>query len=348
MPELARKYSLTWMVTPDLLGILSESGRFENTNPAWLKTLGYTAEEVENRLFFELLHPDDVERSGRAFELVKAGRPILNFENRYRHKDGTYRWLSWNAVPEDHRFFCSARDITEHKQNAAALLASEEAARLREQFIAVLGHDLRNPLAAISAATRMMRREAQGEKMLHLLDVTQGSVDRMAKLISDVMDFARARLGKGLSVNRRTSVPLKPALEQAISEIGLAQPSVAIEVMLDFAEGLNADPGRIAQLLSNLLANAISHGDGTRAIRVRAVDRDGKFVMTVANSGPSIAPAAMDDLFQPFFRANIDNNQQGLGLGLYISAEIARAHGGTLTVTSEGDDTIFSFEMPRA
>lgn len=347
MPELAQKYSLTWKVTPDLLGILNDAGRFENTNPAWLETLGYGPEEVESREFFELLHPDDVSRTSRAFDLLKSGRPILNFENRYCHKDGSYRWLSWHAVPEGHRYYCIARDITEHKENAAALQASEEFSRLREQFIAVLGHDLRNPLAAINSAIRMMRRETQGEKIATLLDLTQGSVDRMASLIGDLMDFARARLGQGISIDRRAAVPLTPALEHAIGEIELAHPGVKIGATFDFEEGLSCDPTRIAQLLSNLLSNAVSHGDPTRPISVRAVDDGDKFVMTVSNYGAPIPERTIGQLFQPFFRARTDSDQQGLGLGLYIASEIARKHGGSLTLTSHGEETVFTFEMPR-
>ena len=347
MPERAQRYSLTWQVTPDLLGILSDSGRFEHTNPAWLTTLGLHPEDIESREFFDFIHPDDIARTRDAFARIKSGHPILNFENRYRHKDGSYRWLSWNAVPEGGRYYCSARDISEHKETAAALQLSEAAARFRDQFIAVLGHDLRNPLAAIASANRLMRREAQSETTLELLDATKGAVDRMAALIDDVMDFARSQLGQGIAVDLSGDAPLKPLLEQAVKEIALAYPDARIETAFDFADPLICDPDRIAQLLSNLLSNAVTHGDSQKPIRVRAADRDGTFVLTVTNSGPPIPEKALAMLFQPFFRARLEDNQRGLGLGLFIATEIAKAHGGTLTVASDTAETVFTFEMPR-
>ncbi len=348
MPELAREQSLTWKVTPDLLGILNDSGHFESTNPAWFNTLGYRADEIESRQFLDFIHPEDVPRTEDAFARMKRGHPILKFENRYRHKDGSYRWLSWNAVPEGGRYYCSARDVTEHKDAAAALQLSKEAALIRDQLIAVLGHDLRNPLAAIASANRMMRREVQSETTLELLDAAQGAVDRMAALIDDIMDFARSQLGQGISVDRRTTVPLKPALEQAVKEIELAHPGTQIETEFDFADPLSCDAARIAQLLSNLLANAVTHGDARKPIQVRAEDREGAFVLSVANSGPPIPKRALKMLFQPFFRTRMEESQRGLGLGLYIATEIAKAHGGALTVSSDADETVFTFEIPRS
>ncbi|WP_240512236.1 PAS domain-containing sensor histidine kinase [Pseudoruegeria sp. SK021] len=347
VPELAKKYSLTWKVTPDLLGILNDSGLFENTNPAWFTTLGFLPDEVESRSFLSFVHPDDLPATEAAFEAVQRGTPVLKFENRYRHKNGSYRWLSWNTVPEGGRYYCSARDVTEHKEAVNALLVTERDAHLREQFIAVLGHDLRNPLAAIASAIRIIRREAQTETTLHMLSMTQGAVDRMTALIEDVMDLARSRLGAGLSIDRGVVLPLMPALRQVIAEIQLAQPDAKIEAVLDFADPVNCDPARLAQLLSNLLSNAVSHGAATRPIRMTAADEDGQFTLTVANQGPAIPEKALEMLFQPFFRANAGANQDGLGLGLFIASEIARAHGGTLTATSEQDWTVFRFQMPR-
>ena len=346
MQELAQQYSLTWKVTPDLLGILNDSGQFEHTNPAWWTTLGLRPEEIESRRFFDFIHPGDIARTQEAFVRIRSGQPVLGFENRYHHKDGSYRWLSWNAVPEGDNYYCTARDITEHKDAAVALQASKESARIRDQFIAVLGHDLRNPLAAIASATRLIRREAQSERTLKLLDATQGSVDRMAALIDDVMDFARSQLGDGMSLDRRATVALMPKLNQAVTEIELAHPAVQIAAKFDFKDPVNCDPDRIAQLVSNLLANAVTHGDSSKPIRLHASDRTGKFVLSVANSGPPIPDKALKLLFQPFFRARIVEGQQGLGLGLFIASEIARAHESTLTASSDAKETVFTFEMP--
>lgn len=109
---------LTWQVSPDLLGALNAQGYFETSNPAWEATLGWTEAEVASMSIFELLHPDDVERTKTGFDLTQRGQPVIRFPNRYRCKDGGYRWISWVGVPEDGMVYCSGRDITEEKARA--------------------------------------------------------------------------------------------------------------------------------------------------------------------------------------------------------------------------------------
>src|SRR5208282_1893086 len=111
--------------------------------------LGWSEEEVASMSIFELLHPDDVERTRVGFNLTLEGQPAIRFPNRYRCKDGSYRWISWVGVPEDGFVYCSGRDVTQEMEAQASLLSERETAALRDQFIAVLGHDLRNPLASI-------------------------------------------------------------------------------------------------------------------------------------------------------------------------------------------------------
>jgi sigma-B regulation protein RsbU (phosphoserine phosphatase) len=219
--EISEKGSLTWTVTPDLLGILNRSGRFTDTNPAWFKTLGLTPSDIETKIFFDFIHPDDLAATEQAFKDIQAGMNILGFENRYCHADGDYRWLSWNCVPVNDLFFCSARDITAQKSTEEALRTSADVAALREQFVAVLGHDLRNPLAAISSGMNILRRKYDHEDTRDLIKSMDTSVRRMAGLIDDVMDFARARLGGGISVHDVKEVILTATLKQSKS---FAQP----------------------------------------------------------------------------------------------------------------------------
>jgi PAS domain S-box-containing protein len=119
----SRERGLTWQVSPDLLSVMTADYRFESSNPAWRQVLGWNEEELTAMTFGQLVHPDDAERSHAAFGELAHNRPVLNFENRYRSKDGSYRWLSWVAVPEGSKMYCSARDITLEKQQAEALAA---------------------------------------------------------------------------------------------------------------------------------------------------------------------------------------------------------------------------------
>jgi signal transduction histidine kinase len=227
----------------------------------------------------------------------------------------------------------------------ARLLSERETSELREQFIAVLGHDLRNPLASIAAGTRMLARATSKEASGEILGLMQKSAARMSALIDNVLDFARGRLGSGIAL-KRWPQSLEPVLDQVIAELRTSSPERPIETAFDLTQPVDCDGGRIAQLFSNLLGNALTHGTAEQPIRVRAATRDGEFELSVANSGAPIASEAIDRLFQPFYRVSDQDSQQGLGLGLYIASEIARAHGGTIDVASSPEETRFTFRMP--
>lgn len=230
----------------------------------------------------------------------------------------------------------------------AELVDERKLAEFREQFIAVLGHDLRNPVAAIDAGTRMLHRTPLNEKAMKIVNLIRGSVVRMSGLIDNVLDLTRARLGSGLMLDINDREPLKPALVQVIDElvsVGLEQ---KVETHLAFEDPIKCDRARIGQLLSNLLGNAITHGDKKGTIHVDASVAAGIFELSVSNVGQPIPAEALDKLFTPFFRGDAGPSQQGLGLGLYIAAEIARAHGGTLEATSTVQETRFIFRMPLA
>ena len=231
-------------------------------------------------------------------------------------------------------------------ESEAVLFDTRASSELREQFIAVLGHDLRNPLASIGAGTRMLRRTPLDEEAQSILTLINNSVDRMAGLIDNVLDFARGRLGGGLTLRRDAAEPLKPILEQVIDELRAAKPERIIEASFDIADPVHCDRVRIGQLLSNLVANALTYGIADQPIRVRALADGETFELSVTNMGDPIPPATMEQLFQPFFRASTRRSQQGLGLGLYIASEIALAHKGTLTVASTARETCFTFRMP--
>ena len=336
----------TWQVTPDLLGALNSKGYFETSNPAWKTMLGWTEEEVASMSIFDLLHPDDVERTREGFNLTQQGQPAIRFPNRYRCKDGSYRWISWVGVPEEGMVYCSGRDITEETEAQASLLNERETAALRDQFIAILGHDLRNPISSIDAGLRLLLRTSLEDKGKELVRLMQNSVGRMSSLTSNVLDFARGKLGGGFPIERSKERPLKPVLELVSDELANSYPERRIDLKFEFADPIVCDCERIGQMFSNLLANALTHGDLDTPIRVEATAGDGTFTLSVANSGEAIAPAIMNDLFLPFRRGDGHTSKQGLGLGLFIASEIARAHGGALTVSSSEQETKFTFQMP--
>jgi len=226
----------------------------------------------------------------------------------------------------------------------AALLSERQTAELREQFIAVLGHDLRNPLASVEAGTSLLLRQNLDEKSVAVLGQVQKSTKRMADLIGDMLDFARGRLGGGFSLHRDPACLLGPVLEQVVDELRAAWPDRTIETSFALKHPVDCDPARIAQLLSNLTGNALKHGTGI--VKIRAGDGNGIFELAVENEGDPIPRHVLERLFQPFFRVARQSGYEGLGLGLYIASEIARAHGGALTVESKAPETRFTLRMP--
>jgi sigma-B regulation protein RsbU (phosphoserine phosphatase) len=241
-----------------------------------------------------------------------------------------------------------ARDQSRSSEAATrAILTDErETSQLREQFIAVLGHDLRNPLASISAGARILHRRTKDETEIRVLQMMQTTVIRMSGLIDNVLDFARGRLGGGITLSRDASRPLEPVLAQVVEELRATMPDRVIESDFRIADPVNCDRSRIGQMVSNLLGNALTHGSPDKPVKVGASTDNGMFELWVSNAGEPIAAAAMAHLFQPFFRGQVRASLQGLGLGLYIASEIAKAHEGTLTVASTADETRFTFLMP--
>jgi signal transduction histidine kinase len=234
------------------------------------------------------------------------------------------------------------------EQSEATLSSERQTSELREQFIAVLGHDLRNPLAAMAAGARMIGKAKSLEDTAEIASLMQSSIIRMAQLIDNVLDFARGRLGGGLTLNRDTNEPLDGVLNQVVAELRSGHANRKIETHFNLTRPVKSDPQRIGQLFSNLVGNAITHGSPDKPIVARATTQNGTFELSVTNAGDPIPAAAMAQLFQPFYRGTVKRSLQGLGLGLFIASEIARAHGGTLDVKSSADETRFTFRMPTA
>ena len=242
----------------------------------------------------------------------------------------------------------SARDQSRSSEAVARANLKDErnTSELREQFIAVLGHDLRNPLASISAGARILLRRPRDETETRVLQMMETTVTRMSGLIDNVLDFARGRLGGGITLSRDANRPLEPVLQQVVDELSAAMPDRVIESDFRIAGPVNCDRSRIGQMVSNLLGNALTHGSPDKPVKVVASTANGMFELWIANAGAPIPGAAMANLFQPFFRGQVRASLRGLGLGLYIASEIAKAHEGTLTVTSTAEETRFTFLMP--
>jgi signal transduction histidine kinase len=228
-----------------------------------------------------------------------------------------------------------------------ALADATEAGRLREQFIAVLGHDLRTPLSAIRMSADLLESKLGDRRERGLAGAIRKSSQRMGSLIEDVLDFARGRLGGGIPVRRSVVDDLQSVFDSVVAEIQASEPDILIHQNMEIPSGIYCDPTRIGQLLSNLLGNAVRHGAREHPIEVAAKLDGNEFVLSVANQGTCIPEALMPLLFQPFKRSEGGQRGEGLGLGLYIASQILEGHKGTLSASSSPDQgTCFVARFP--
>ena len=345
---------------------ISPDARIVKANRTLTDWLGWDAEELVGkplhqilgfggRIAFETHLAPLLRMQGHvheiALDLVRSdGEKIPTIANaaEKRAADGRHlftRLTLFKAV--DRRTY--ERTLLEARVKAEAeSQAQREAALLRDQFIAVLGHDLRNPLAAIAAGMRLLeRREQIGERGRALLSEMGKSVERASSLIDDVLDLARGSLGGGFVANRNADAPLTPVLEHVVTEIRAIAPDRTINVRIEIDEPVYCDRGRVGQLASNLLSNAVTHGARDQPMRFEALTRGDRFMLSVANAGEPIPEDVRSRLFQPFFRGDARPSRQGLGLGLFIASEIAKAHDGRIEVESTPEETRFTFVMAK-
>ena len=233
-------------------------------------------------------------------------------------------------------------------RSEAQLQRERETAELRERFIAVLGHDLRNPLGALDAGLAVLESQPADADNAPIIAVMRRSSARINGLIGDVLDFTRARMGLGVVAHRVRDGDLQSQLEQVVAELQLAWPNRAIESDFSILHPVNCDGARLAQMLSNLLVNALTHGTpGTpgTAIEVRGESSPSGLQISVSNASEAIDPKVMEQLFEPFSARTSRSDVNGLGLGLYIASEIARAHNGNLEVRADDGQVCVTFSM---
>ncbi|MDO9433855.1 GAF domain-containing sensor histidine kinase [Hydrogenophaga sp.] len=216
----------------------------------------------------------------------------------------------------------------------ATLLDERATSQLRENFIAVLGHDLRTPLATVAMTAEIMLRTVDNAQIAAQGQRLRTASKRMAKLVDDVLDLARGRLGGGIAMAKTPEEHLVQALEDVLDELRTVFPGRDIQRHFDIQGPVNCDRGRVQQLVSNLVSNALIYGSAEHPVVVRAERVGDTLEITVENRGEPIAREMQGKVFEPFWRPASSKPGAGLGLGLYISSEIAKGHGGGIELTS--------------
>ena len=359
-----RQLSRTWQVSPDVLGVLNHDGYFESTNPAWQSVLDWSGAEVAASAFFDFLHPDDLERSRSQFEKAKRGEPALRFENRCRRKDGAYRWLSWVAVPEGGKLYCSARDVTAEKEQAEALRSAEEALKQSQKMEAVgqltggLAHDFNNLLTGISGSLELLQtRLAQGRT---------GNLDRYITTAQGASRRAAALTHRLLAFSRQQTLAPRPTdmncLIAGMEELIRRTVSSSIEIQVVGEPGLWStlvDPNQLENALLNLCVNArdampdggrlmietANHSLDAPSAQQRELPGGHYVSLCVSDTGIGMTPEVIRRAFDPFFTTKPIG--LGTGLGLSMIHGFVHQSGGQIRIHSKpGQGTTVCLYLP--
>src|SRR5262245_1380771 len=331
-----------WNVSQDLLLVTDLDGKYLSVNPAWTSVLGWPELELIGKNSQWLLHPDDREKTRVETKNLAAGKVTQRFETRFRHQDGSYRWLSWKAVQDRGRIYAMARDITELKdaenklRDARQELAQVSGRTTLAAMSAAIAHEIRQPLGAIvTNANAGLRWLDRPEPDLNEVRDTLRHIVGDGHRASEVIQSVRAMFAKG----DQTGIPLD-ANELIRETIAMASGELEAEriiINLELAEKLPLIPahkGQLQQVVLNIVANAAdsmrSIDDRVRTLRVRSRPFDSRGVaVSFQDSGTGIDPQNRDRIFDAFFTTKAN----GMGMGLAICRSIVEAHGGTLSVS---------------
>jgi len=354
--EQAKERDRIWSVSPDLLVMADTNGTLLSVNPAWTATLGWSEGDLLGTTADWLCHPDDVTRNHTELARLVGGQKTLHFENRLRHRDGSYRWLSWTAVPDEGRLYAVARDVTDLKNAEEQLRVSRhELTQISRQttmgaMTASIAHEVNQPLAAIVAnANAALRWLAKGQPDLtevhSILKRIVGDGLRAGQVVASI----RSMFGKDRG--ETSLVTVNDLIDEVLTLVNGERASHRISLRKDLGEGLPrvmADRVQIQQVLVNLIMNAIEAmstvADRERVLIVKSEGGQSEHVLiTLQDSGTGIDPAHMDRIFDAFFTTK----DRGMGMGLSICRSIVESHGGQLWASAHNPHgTSFYLKLP--
>ena len=365
--ERAQARSLTWRLSPDLLGALNAKGYFETANPAWESVLGWTEAEILSLSIFDLLHPDDREHTRAGFELTQIGQPALRFANRYRCKDGSYRWISWIGIPEDGYVYCTGRDITAERAAEAELAAAQEALRQSQKMETIgqltggIAHDFNNLLTGIIGSLDIVRRRMAAGRLdetARFMNAATAAAQRAGALTHRLLAFARRQSldVRPNDINRLVAT-MEDLLQRTLGEHIELNCALAADLWPAFT-----DANQVESAVLNLALNgrdAMAAG-GRLTIETANIQLDagntspqddvvpGDYVMIgISDTGCGMTPDVAARAIDPFFTTKPIG--EGTGLGLSMVYGFAKQTRGHLRIESaDGRGTTVRLYLPRA
>ena len=356
----------------DLFCVASFDGYFLRTNPAWQTVLGYSEEELRVSPFMDFVHPEDRAATVTAMSSLTTGERVLDFENRYRAKDGSYKRLQWASAPFLHQglIYAVARDVTDRRaaeeelqQNAerlAQLVRELEVARQRAEqatvakgeFLANMSHEIRTPMNAIIGMTDLTLQTRLTSQQREYIRTARESAESLMTIINDILDVSKIE-ARRLTLER-APFRFRDTVEDSVKLLAPRAHQKGLDLSCriapDVPEALVGDAGRLRQVLLNLVGNAIKFTDtGEVAVNVSVaerVDDDVRLRFTVRDTGIGIAEDKQWEIFGAFVQADTSTTRRygGTGLGLTISSQLVEMMDGRMWLDSEpGKGSQFHF-----
>jgi PAS domain S-box-containing protein len=360
--ERTRDRNSLWRLSSDIMLRCGFDGVIIAVNPAWTTVLGWSEEELIGRTLFDLVHPDDMDHTVEGAQTSSEGHSYARFDNRYRHKDGRYRWISWSTSPEAGVINAVGRDFTVERERTEALRLAEETLRQTQKMEAIgqltggVAHDFNNLLTVIKSSTDLLKRPGLAEdRRLRYVGAISDTVDRAAKLTGQLLAFARRQA-------------LRPEVFEAgrsLTAVGdmvgtLTGSRIRVDVQVAGAACfIDADPSQFDTAIVNMVVNArdAMGGEGRLVIAMTEAEGlpalhthgpiEGSFVaIAITDTGSGIAADDRERIFEPFFTTK--GVGHGTGLGLSQVYGFARQSGGDVAVDSVvGIGTTFTMYLPR-
>lgn len=348
--EIAERETETFFaVSLDLLSISGMDGYFRKISPAWTELLGYSLEELFKIPLLDLVHPEDLSKTLAEIEKQKGGGKVMQFENRWRTKNGEWVDLSWKSVPVGDTMYGAARDITKQKIFERELIEAQRnaqaAAKVKTEFLANMSHEIRTPLNGIIGVTDLLEGTNLNPEQHRFITTIRNSGTILLKIINEILDFSKIEAGK---LDLETiDFNVTSLLENQVSLVGpiAAEKNLKITTSVDpmIPSHMKGDSGRISQILLNLLNNAIKFtekGSVQLKATLQSKNHDSCVVkFSVVDSGIGMTESQVRRIFSPFNQADNTTARKygGTGLGLSISKKLAEMMGGEISVESQPD-----------